>query len=130
MRERRDSVESQSDGMYELQSKIDAVERSAAAAGAVFTCVPHVLAPARDKLLAGDALKEIAKELATAGRRPSQLIAKTYRDYERAVADLRTAVITALVDDDGVSLSQIAQVMGVSRQTVARLYYRSPHRGD
>jgi predicted DNA-binding protein (UPF0251 family) len=42
--------------------------------------------------------------------------------YERAVMRLRGGVVRALIDEENVSLTELAQRMGVSRQVVARLY--------
>jgi DNA-binding transcriptional ArsR family regulator len=102
--------------------KIDAVEQAAKAARAALGRVPEVLEPARADRIAGQPLTQIAQQLTSTGREARLDTIATYREYEHAVFELRAAVVRALVDEEGVTLSQLAQAMGVTRQTVARPY--------
>jgi predicted DNA-binding protein (UPF0251 family) len=43
-------------------------------------------------------------------------------EYEHAVMLFRRGMVRALVDEGGLSLTEVARRMGVSRQGVARLY--------
>jgi hypothetical protein len=45
-----------------------------------------------------------------------------FRQFEGAVTAYRAEAVRALVDDEGLTFSAIAQLLGVSRQMVARLY--------
>lgn len=105
-----------------LLARIDAVEQAAEVARAALGRAPDWLEPARADCVAGRPLIEIAQDLASRGGAARSDTAAAYRAYERAAFDLRASVVRALVDDEGLSLSQVARAMGVSRQTVARLY--------
>ena len=107
-------------------AKIDAVEQAAEAARAALGRAPDVLGPARADRVAGRPLVQIAQDLANRGAEARTGTALAYRRYEHAVFELRAAVVQALVDEEGVSFSQLAQAMGVTRQTVARLYRAAP----
>ena len=45
-----------------------------------------------------------------------------FQDYERAVADMRAGVVRALVDDEGMTLSEAGLRLKISRQAATRLY--------
>jgi hypothetical protein len=105
-----------------LLDRIDAVERAAAAARLALGAATDVLAPARARRLAGEPLVPIAQSLLTTGAGPRRNAEHTLREYERAVAALRSAVVCALIRDEGLTLTQLAKAMGISRQAVARMY--------
>ena len=109
-------------------AKIDAVEQAAEAARAALGRAPELLEPARADRLAGRSLVAIAQYLASQGSQARTETALAYREYEHAVFELRAAVVRALVEDEGLTLSQLAQAMGLTRQTVARLYRAGGHR--
>jgi hypothetical protein len=44
--------------------------------------------------------------------------------YEHALAAMRVAIIRALVDGDGLSLTEVSRRVGIPRQAVARLYHQ------
>ncbi len=102
--------------------RIDAVEQAAEAARAALGRAPEVLEPARADRIAGRPLVQIALDLAKRGSEARADAALAYRGYEHALFELRAAVVRALVDEEELTLSQLAQAMGVTRQTVARLY--------
>jgi hypothetical protein len=45
-----------------------------------------------------------------------------FREFERAMTAYRATAIRLLVDDNGMSFSDVGKLIGVSRQMVARLY--------
>lgn len=105
-----------------LIAKIDNVEQAAEAVRAVLGRAREVLEPARQERLAGRSLIEIARDLSSRGAGTRSATASAYRGYEHAVLELRAAVVRALVDEEGLTLAQLAEAMGVTRQTVTRLY--------
>ena len=48
--------------------------------------------------------------------------AEAFRDFERAVAAMRAGVARSLVDDHGLSLTEVARRLNISRQAASRLY--------
>lgn len=103
-------------------AKIDAVEQAAEAARAALGRAPEVLEPARADRIAGRPLVQIALDLAHRGGDARTDATLAYRGYEHALFELRAGVVRALIDEEELTLSQLAQAMGVTRQTVARLY--------
>jgi hypothetical protein len=80
---------------------------------------------------AGRPIVDVVDELIAAGGREMRLTAaEAFREYERAIAQLRAAVVRALVDDTGMSLTDVARRMKISRQGAARLYESVQERGD
>jgi hypothetical protein len=71
----------------------------------------------------GRSVTDIVDDLLAGGGRDIRLgTTDVFRDYERAIAAMRASVVRFLVDDEGLSLTDVARKMGVSRQAVARLY--------
>jgi hypothetical protein len=80
---------------------------------------------------AGRSVVDVVDELIAAGGRETRLsAADAFREYERAIASMRTGVVRALVDEGGLSLTDVAKRMKISRQAAARLYERVRERGD
>jgi hypothetical protein len=72
---------------------------------------------------AGHPVVDIVDELIAAGGRDARMkAAEAFREYERAIAAMRAAVVRALVDESGLSLTEVAKRLGISRQAAARLY--------
>jgi hypothetical protein len=72
---------------------------------------------------AGRPIVDVVDELVAAGGRETRLsAADAFREYERAIASMRAGVVRALVDDGGLSLTDVAKRMKISRQAAARLY--------
>lgn len=72
---------------------------------------------------AGSPLGEVVDGLIGAGGREIRFAsAEAFHDFERAVATLRSEVARRLVDDDGLTLTQVARRLHISRQAAARLY--------
>jgi hypothetical protein len=79
---------------------------------------------------AGRSIVDVVDELITAGGRETRLnAADAFRDYERAIASMRADVVRALVDEGGLSLTDVARRMKISRQAAARLYEPVRERG-
>lgn len=74
---------------------------------------------------------DVVDELIGAGGRETRLsAAEAFREYERAIASMRAAVVRALLDEGGLSLTDVAKRMKISRQAAARLYDPVPERRD
>jgi hypothetical protein len=71
----------------------------------------------------GMPLVDIVDQLIGAGGRDVRLAtADAFHEFERAVIEMRSCVVGALVDEDGLSLTEVARHLRISRQAVARLY--------
>lgn len=71
----------------------------------------------------GVPLADIVDELISTGGRDVRLsAADAFHEFERAVAEMRAHVVRMLVDADGMSLTEVAKRLQVSRQAAARLY--------
>ncbi len=79
---------------------------------------------------AGRLIVDIVDELITAGGRETRLsAADAFHEYEREIALMRADVVRALVDEGGLSLTDVAKRLKISRQSAARLYEPCRH-GD
>jgi hypothetical protein len=80
---------------------------------------------------AGRSIVDVVEEMIAAGGREIRLsAADAFREYERAIASIRAGVVRALVDEGGLSLTDVANRMKISRQAAARLYESLPEGGD
>ncbi len=71
----------------------------------------------------GVPLADVVDELITAGGRDTRLSATdAFHNFERAIAEMRARVVRTLVDVDGLSQTEVARLLHISRQAVARLY--------
>ena len=78
---------------------------------------------------AGRSIGDVVDALIEAGGRETRLsAADAFREYERAIAAMRAGVVRALVDEDGLSLTDVAKRIKISRQAAARLYEPVPER--
>jgi hypothetical protein len=76
-----------------------------------------------EALDAGRSIVDVVEELIMAGGRETRLnAAEAFREYERAIGSMRAGVVRALVDEGGLSLTDVARRMKISRQAAARLY--------
>jgi hypothetical protein len=72
---------------------------------------------------AGRSVVDVVDVLIEAGGRETRLsAAEAFREYERAIASMRAGVVRALVDEGGLSLTDAAKRLKISRQAAARLY--------
>jgi hypothetical protein len=111
-----------------------AVERVAAAGRdaclAVETAV-GALQEGSEARFAGRSIVDVVDDLIAAGGRETRLsAADAFREYERAIASMRAGVVRALVDEGGLSLTDVARRMKISRQAAARLYETVRQSGD
>lgn len=73
--------------------------------------------------LAGRPMSEIVNDLIGGGGRDIRLAAaEAFRQFERAIQAMRVEVIRAMVDEEGLSMTDASARLGVSRQAGARLY--------
>ena len=78
---------------------------------------------ARDARLAGRPISEIVDELIRSGGRETRLhTAEAFRQFEREIQAMRVGVIRAMIDEEGLSISDASARLGISRQAGARLY--------
>ena len=113
---------------------VGAVEQVASAGrqacGAIDAAV-GALRGGSEALQAGSSFVDVVDELIAAGGRETRLsAAEAFREYERAIASMRARVVRALVDEGGLSLTDVAKRMKISRQAAARLYEPVRERGD
>ena len=80
---------------------------------------------------AGRSIADVVDELVAKGGREIRLgAADAFREYERAIASMRAGVVRALVDEGGLSLTDVAKRLKISRQAAARLYEPVRECGD
>jgi hypothetical protein len=112
---------------------VGAVERVAEAGRRACLAIETTVGALRDGCEAqeaGRSIVDVVDEMIAAGGREIRLSASdAFREYERAIASMRAGVVRALVDD-GLSLTDVANRMKISRQAAARLYESLPVGGD
>jgi hypothetical protein len=113
---------------------VGAVERVAAAGREACLGIERAVAALRDGCEArnaGGSIVEVVDALIVAGGRETRVgAADAFREYERAIGSMRAGVVRALVDEGGLSLTDVAKRMKISRQAAARLYEPVPEGGD
>lgn len=103
-------------------AKIDAVDAAAEGVRHALNRYPDVLERVRAEWLAGSPMTDIAHHHATSLRERRVAILEAIRQYEHALFELRGAAVRIQIDDEGATLSDLAQFWGLTRQTVTRLY--------
>lgn len=77
----------------------------------------------------GVPLVDIVDELIGAGGRELRLAsAEAFHEFERAIGEMRARVVCALIEQDGLSFTDVGARLLISRQAVARLYRQA--KGD
>ena len=105
---------------------IGQVERAAQALHDAVEQTVGLLRRARADRLHGTELGEIVGRLVASGALDTRRQAdEAFARYAEALAALRTRTIRSLVDDDGLSLADVARLLGLPSQLVTRLY-RAP----
>lgn len=105
---------------------VDRVESSTMDLRAAVDGTVDLLRQARRDRLGGIGLVDIVEGLVEAGGRQARLAPTVaFREFERAVTAYRAAVVRRLVDEEHMTFSMVAQMTGVSRQMIARLYRRA-----
>lgn len=83
----------------------------------------RALEAGREARLAGRPMSAIVDELIAGGGRNLRLgAAAAFRQFEREIQSMRAGVIRAMIDEEGLSLTDASARLGVSRQAGARLY--------
>ncbi len=83
----------------------------------------ELLSAAREQRLAGEPLGTIIRQMAEDGGKPARhTVDDAYRDWTAAISAYRASAIRAVVDEEGMSHSDVARLAGVSRQMIGRLY--------
>ncbi len=81
--------------------------------------------------LAGRPVSEIVDELIGGGGRDVRLgAAEAFRQFEREIQSMRVGVIRAMIDEEGLSVTEASALLGISRQAGARLYRSEGDRPD
>jgi hypothetical protein len=77
----------------------------------------------REARLSGRPMSEIVGDLISGGGRDIRLgAAEAFRQFEREIQSMRVEVIRAMVDEEGLSMTDASARLGISRQAGARLY--------
>lgn len=106
-----------------FQADVERVSAAGRRACEAIEAASRALEEGRDAQLAGIPLVEVVGQLIGAGGRPLRLGAsEAFTAYEQAINVMRAGVVRALVESDGLSLTDIASKMGISRQSAAKLY--------
>jgi CRP-like cAMP-binding protein len=106
-------------------ASIDRIEDAATDLDEALEAVLDALREARSRRLEGVGDVDIAKGLVARGGRQTRLgPTAAFRKFEAALTDCRAAMIRALVDGDHMTFTEVGELIGVSRQMVARLYRR------
>jgi hypothetical protein len=93
-----------------------------AACEAIESAVRALEVGARERA-SGTPLADVVDGLIGASGREVRLsAADAFREFERAVAEMRARVVRTLVEDEGLSLTEVAARLQISRQAVARLH--------
>jgi hypothetical protein len=78
---------------------------------------------ARQARLAGRPMSEIVEDLISGGGRDIRLgAAEAFRQFEREIQSMRVGVIRAMIDEEGLSITEASARLGISRQAGTRLY--------
>lgn len=102
---------------------VDQVSVEAARLHAALDAVVAMLDEAKDHHQQGAQLREVVQRLAQSGGRDVRRSpTAAFAAFEAALTSYRSQVVTALVEQDGMTHTEIAQLIGVSRQMVARLH--------
>jgi hypothetical protein len=103
---------------------IDNVQRAAAVLHEALDRTVESLMVARQERLDGASFKAIATSLVEGGHplRMRRSVEEAFHAWADAFAALRGAAIRALVDEEGMTFSEVGRLADVSRQMVARLY--------
>jgi hypothetical protein len=110
---------------------IDRVTEAGQQACARISAALDELERARSAWVSGGSLTDVVTGAVVAGMRETRLTsAEAFHEYERASLELRAHIVRSLVDDQRLSLTEVARRLEISRQGVARLYHRAAERPD
>ena len=112
--------------MAESDWYLDAVDEAVAAGQALREALDQtdeLFMAARRRRLEGVSLARIVTTMAEDGGRSARLsVNEAFAAWTAAITAYRARAIRAVVDEEGMTLSEIARLSGVSRQMVGRLY--------
>jgi hypothetical protein len=102
---------------------IDNVEQCARAAHDALDGAVEAFRMARQERLAGLPHTEIVRGLLARGADGSRRRAdEACREFIAALSEFRAVSVRMMIDEDGMTFSDVARLAGVSRQMIARLY--------
>jgi hypothetical protein len=102
---------------------IEEIERTAAALHDAVDSTVIMLRRARAERLHGAGVTQVVERLMADGLPETRRQAdEAFAAYTAAITRYRARAIRALVDDEGMTLSEVARLTGVSPQAVGRLY--------
>jgi hypothetical protein len=105
---------------------LDDVERAGRAACVAIDIASKEVASLGTARAQGEPLEAIVEQGVARGIRARRIAAAdAFHEYERSVARVRAFVVRALVDESGLTQTDVARLIGISRQEVARLYERT-----
>ncbi len=105
---------------------LDDVERAGRAACVAIDIASKEVASLGTARAMGEPLEAIVEQGVARGIRARRIAAAdAFHEYERSVARVRAFVVRALVDESGLTQTDVARLIGISRQEVARLYERT-----
>jgi len=88
--------------------------------------VMDVLRGGPEQTSCGVRVVDITQDLVAHGGRETRLAPTVaFRGFEAALTDFRASMVRALVDEDLMTFTEVGELIGVSRQMVARLYRRA-----
>ena len=106
-----------------LLAAIDAIERAEGAVSQALSEAVEALGPARRDRAKGTSLPDIVeRNLSSEGQEKRQRAATAIADYEHAVMIFRATIIRELRDEHGLTYTEIARRLKISRQMATRLY--------
>lgn len=98
---------------------IDEMERSAQDLKDALDRTIELLQGAREERLSGDTIAPIVRRLmAKNGLATRRAHDEAFRVFTATVTAYRAAVVRALIDDDAMTFSEVAKLLGVSRQMI------------
>jgi hypothetical protein len=104
---------------------IDDVKAAALEAHAAIERLMAAFSAARAARTGGSTVTDIVRHIARRGGRQMRLATTdTLAAFENALTAYRAVAIRVMVDNEHLNFSEVGDVIGVSRQMVARLYRR------
>lgn len=114
---------SSGDSADPYEASIENVARAATALHAAVERAVSALEGARRERALGVDLVPIIEHLRDQGGKETRLATTAaFREFEQAMTAYRSTAIRILVNETGMTYSAVAELIGVSRQMVARLY--------
>jgi len=110
-----------------LADLFELVEKAAELARAALQVEIEGVARAREQRVAGATVRQVVDGLLARGlpeaRREAQ---RAFGEYQRSLRVVRASYVRVLVDECGLTLTAVSELLGLSRQVVSRLYRPDP----